>query len=38
MGILQAARDQFHRMGCDGASIRSIAAAAADNPSMVMRH
>ena len=36
--ILQAARDQFHRLGYDGASIRAIAAGADIDPSMVMRY
>ena len=36
--ILQAAREQFHRFGYDGASIRSIAAGAGIDPSMVMRY
>jgi AcrR family transcriptional regulator len=38
LGILQVAREQFHRLGYDGASIRSIAAAADIDPSMVMRY
>ena len=36
--ILQAARDQFSRLGYDGASIRAIAADADIDPSMVMRY
>jgi AcrR family transcriptional regulator len=36
--ILQAARDQFSRLGYDGASIRAIAAGADIDPSMVMRY
>ena len=36
--ILDAARDQFHRLGYDAASIRGIAAAADIDPSMVMRY
>jgi AcrR family transcriptional regulator len=36
--ILQAAREQFERLGYDAASIRVIAAAAAIDPSMVMRY
>ena len=36
--ILDAARDQFHRLGYDAASIRAIAAAAGIDPSMVMRY
>ena len=36
--ILQAAREQFHDLGYDGASIRSIAALADIDPSMVMRY
>jgi len=36
--ILQAAREQFHELGYDGASIRGIAAGARIDPSMVMRY
>jgi AcrR family transcriptional regulator len=36
--ILQAAREQFQRLGYDAASIRGIAAAATIDPSMVMRY
>jgi AcrR family transcriptional regulator len=36
--ILQAAREQFQHLGYDAASIRSIAAAATIDPSMVMRY
>ena len=36
--ILQAAREQFHQLGYDGASIRGIAAGANIDPSMVMRY
>jgi AcrR family transcriptional regulator len=36
--ILQAAREQFHELGYDGASIRGIAAGANIDPSMVMRY
>ena len=38
LAILQAARDQFHRLGYDAASVRGIAAAAKIDPSMVMRY
>lgn len=38
LAILQAAREQFHRLGYDGASIRGIAAGADIDPSMVMRY
>jgi len=38
LGILQAAREQFHQLGYDGASIRGIAAIANIDPSMVMRY
>jgi AcrR family transcriptional regulator len=37
-GILRAARAQFQQLGYSGASIRSIAAAAEIDPSMVMRY
>src|ERR671932_24200 len=36
--ILHAAREQFHQLGYDGASIRGIAAGANIDPSMVMRY
>lgn len=36
--ILEAARDQFTAMGYDGTTIRSIAAAAGVDPSLVMQH
>ena len=38
LAILEAAREQFHRLGYDGASIRGIAAGANIDPSMVMRY
>jgi AcrR family transcriptional regulator len=38
LAILQAAREEFHRLGYDGASIRAIAATADIDPSMVMRY
>lgn len=36
--ILEAARDQFAASGYDGTTIRSIAAAAGVDPSLVMQH
>src|SRR5919202_1959557 len=36
--ILQVAREQFHQLGYDGASIRGIAAGAQIDPSMVRRY
>jgi AcrR family transcriptional regulator len=38
LAILQAAREQFHRLGYDRTSIRSVAAGANIDPSMVMRY
>ena len=38
LAILEAAREQFSRLGYDGASIRGIAAGANIDPSMVMRY
>jgi AcrR family transcriptional regulator len=38
LAILQAAREQFHSLGYDRTSIRSVAAGADIDPSMVMRY
>ena len=38
LAILQAAREQFHSLGYDRTSIRSVAAGARIDPSMVMRY
>jgi AcrR family transcriptional regulator len=38
LAILQAAREQFHSLGYDRTSIRSVAAGAQIDPSMVMRY